>query len=137
MLLSSVYTLFPTQVSCYRLLEEIRWQNVAICPYCGSAKKSSYKSEPRYHCNNCNTSYSVSVSTIFHRSRCDLQKWFLAIILIKSGEVVSARSLARYLFIAKHTGLLMMKKIKNANQENIQLMHKINKRMLIMGSTKL
>jgi transposase-like protein len=30
--------------------------------------------QQRYHCNNCNTSYSVTVGTIFHDTKLDLQK---------------------------------------------------------------
>jgi len=46
----------------------------------------------RYHCNNCNTSFSVTVGTIFHRTHLPIQKWFLAIaIILNAKKGLSAR----------------------------------------------
>ncbi|WP_318781265.1 transposase [Amazonocrinis nigriterrae] len=53
---------------CLILLEQIRWNGKPKCPYCGSNNATRYKNEHRYHCNECFTSYSVTVGTLFHKT---------------------------------------------------------------------
>ncbi|MBU0516385.1 MAG: IS1595 family transposase [Proteobacteria bacterium] len=74
--------------------------------------------ERRHHCNNCNTSFSVTVGTIFHRTRLDLQKWFLAVALVLNAKKgISARQLARDLDVNKDTAWSMAMRIRNAMVE--------------------
>lgn len=79
---------FPTQKSCIRYLEKVRWRNKPTCPYCGTLKPKPTKmpKEQRWHCNSCNKSFSVTVDTIFHHTHLPLQKWFLAISLIINAK---------------------------------------------------
>ena len=113
-----VYKLFPTQDDCLNHIEKVRWQGKPVCPYCKSTNATPYKSERRYHCNNCNTSYSVTVGTIFHKTHLDIQKWFLAIALILNAKKgISARQLARDLEVNKSTGWRMGMQIRKAMAE--------------------
>lgn len=114
----SVFEQFPTQESCISHLETVRWDDIPKCPYCLSTKQSPLKKEYRYHCNNCNTSYSVTVRTIFHHTHLPIQKWFLAISLIlnvKKG--ISARQLARHIHVTRNTGWRISMKIRDAMLE--------------------
>ena len=81
-----LYRKFPTQKDCIEHLEMVRWNSTPICPYCNSKKQTPLKNENRYHCNTCNTSFSVTVGTIFHKTKIDLQKWFLALSLILNAK---------------------------------------------------
>jgi transposase-like protein len=102
--LSNIYKSFPTQGSCIDFLELSLWENRPICPYCKSNNFTKLKEEKRYHCNTCNSSFSVTVHTIFHRTKCDLQKWFLSILLIsKSDKKIPARNLAEQIGVTKDT----------------------------------
>lgn len=108
-----VFKQFPTQKSCIRYLERIRWRNKPLCPYCGSFKQSKMPKELRYHCNGCNKSYSVTVGTIFHQTHLPLQKWFLAVSLIISAKKrISARQLAGHLHVNKNTAWRISMKIR-------------------------
>jgi len=80
-----VYKQFPSHGDCIAYLEKIRWKYQPVCPYCKSIRVTSFKKEQRHHCNNCNTSFSVTVGTIFHKTKLDLQKWFLNLAEIKEG----------------------------------------------------
>ena len=73
--------------------------------------------EERYHCNTCNKSYSVTVGTMFHKTKVDLQKWFYAISLIANNENISARQLGKEIDVTKDTAWFMMKRIKESLQE--------------------
>ncbi len=113
-----VYKQFPTQADCIKHLEKVRWNNEPVCPYCKSKKQTSFKTGNRYKCNGCNTSYSVTVQTIFHKTKCDLQKWFLAISLVLNAKKgLSARQLARDIEVTKDTAWYMLMRIRKAFKE--------------------
>jgi len=110
-----IYQRFPAEVDCIQYLEKIRWHGKPTCPYCNSKKINTLRRENRYHCNTCNTSFSVKVRTIFHRSRVPLQKWFLAITLIlNTRKGLSARQLARDIQVNKDTAWSMGMRIRKA-----------------------
>jgi len=110
-----IYKKFPTQIDCIKHLELVRWNNVPTCPYCKSKKQTPLLKEQRYHCNTCNTSYSVLVGTIFHKTKADLQKWFLAISLVLNAKKgISSRQLARDIEVTKDTAWFMIMRIRKA-----------------------
>ena len=72
--------------------------------------------EHRYHCNMCHSSYSVTVRTPFHKTKVDLQKWFMAIPKVIICRI-SARQLARDIIVTKDTACFMVNRIKVAQLE--------------------
>lgn len=113
-----VYKQFPTQQDCIKHLEKVRWNNVPTCPYCQSKNQSPLPKENRYHCNNCNTTFSVTVGTIFHKTKADFQKWFLAICLtLNAKKGISARQLARDIEVTKDTAWYIMMRIRKTFEE--------------------
>ncbi len=113
--LIEVFERFPTQESCISHLESVRWNNTPQCPYCKSVKQTPLKKEHRYHCNNCNTSFSVTVATIFHGTHLPIQKWFFAVSLILNAKKgISARQLARHLHVNRNTAWRISMKIRDA-----------------------
>lgn len=116
-----IYKQFPTQEDCIEYLEQIRWKDKPTCPYCNSTNSTPMPKEYRHHCNNCNTSYSVTVGTIFHKTHLDFQKWFLATSLILNAKKgISARQLARDLEVNKNTAWYMAMRIRKAMCERWQ-----------------
>src|SRR5580692_3122140 len=114
----SIYREFPTEKSCIARLEAVKWNGTPTCPYCKSTKQTPAPKENRYHCNNCNTSYSVTVGTIFHNTKLDLQKWFLAVTLVLNAKKgVSSRQLGRDLEVTKDTAWRMQMQIRKAFHE--------------------
>ena len=126
MTLKQIYKIFPTVTICIGFLEEIRWANTPVCPYCDAQNYTPLKEGHRYHCNTCNTSFSVTVRTVFHRTKCDLQKWFYAIyLLLHADKEITVRDLANKIGVAKDTALLMSTRVKNHQRENKTLFSKI------------
>lgn len=110
-----IYRQFPTNEDCLIYLEKIRWNGTPVCPYCKASKSTVLPKENRHHCNNCNTSFSVIVNTIFHKTKVDLQKWFLALSLILNAKKgISARQLARDIEVNKNTAWYMGMRIREA-----------------------
>lgn len=118
----SIYKQFPTDKDCLAHLEKIRWANgKPVCPYCNSNKTTPLPKEYRHHCNNCNTTFSVTVGTIFHHTHLDLQKWFLAVSLILNAKKgIAARQLARDLEVNKNTAWYLAMRIRKAMIETKQ-----------------
>lgn len=124
--LKKMYKMFPTEQSCYDYLERTIWGNVPLCPYCKSLKHTALPKENRYRCNTCKTTYSVTVKTIFHRTRLDFQKWLLAInIILNSKEVYGARQLGRDIEVTKDTAAMILKKIKNTFLKEPEFLERI------------
>ncbi|MDD5087183.1 MAG: IS1595 family transposase [bacterium] len=113
-----IYELFPTEDDCLSHLESVRWNGKPTCPYCKSDKVTPAPKEKRHHCNNCNTSFSVTVGTIFHHTHLPLQKWLLALCLILNAKKgISSRQLSRDLRVHKDTAWRISMKIREAMRE--------------------
>jgi len=111
----SIYKRFPTADDCLSHIETVRWKGRPMCPYCTSDRATKAKTDWRYHCNACNTSFSVTVNTIFHHTHLDLQKWFLAIALILNAKKgISARQLARDIEVNRNTAWYLGMRIRRA-----------------------
>ncbi|OGD57390.1 hypothetical protein A3I57_02145 [Candidatus Beckwithbacteria bacterium RIFCSPLOWO2_02_FULL_47_23] len=91
----------------------VRWGGKPQCPYCNSTRATPQSKGGRFHCNSCNTSFSVTVKTIFHKTRVPLQIWFKSVTLaIDTKQSISARQLANALGVNKNTAWLMLKRIR-------------------------
>ena len=124
--MEQVYKQFPSHSACIVHLEQVRWNSKPVCPYCNSTNQSPLPKESRYHCNNCNTTFSVTVGTIFHKTKMDLQKWFLAIALTSSAKKgMSARQLARDIEVTKDTAWRIMMQIRKAFTDDATLLEDI------------
>jgi transposase-like protein len=121
-----VFRRYPTREKCIEHLERVRWHGEPKCPYCNSTKQTAMSSEHRYHCNNCNTSYSVTVGTIFHNTKMPLQKWFLAVsLVINAKKGIAARQLGRDLHVTKDTAWRILMQIRKAMYEYGELLQGI------------
>lgn len=111
---------------CLVLLEQIRWNGKPKCPYCGSDKARTLKNERRYQCNECFTSYSVTVGTLFHKTHVELHKWFLAInLVLHFPGGISVRQLAKEVGVQKNTASYMIERIRRAIIEEAELIKKL------------
>ena len=123
-----LYERFPTQADCRAHIEKARWGDTPKCPYCASLRVTPVPKESRYRCNNCKTSFSATVGTIFHKSKIDLQRWFFAIDLVLTARKgISARQLARDVEVNKSTGWLMLTRVRKAMADGDSLLHEVVK----------
>lgn len=121
-----IYKLYPTDEACMRHLEQVRWNGEPVCPYCQSKNVTSYKDDVRHHCNTCKTSFSVTVGTIFHNTKLDLQKWFLGLSLVLNAKKgISARQLSRDIEVNKDTAWRILMQIRKAMLQDPTLLQGI------------
>ena len=109
---------FPTELDCIVYAECIRWEKGVICAYCGSKKLGPRNIDYRYHCKDCQRSFSVTVNTRLHDTRLPLSTWFSAISVITDAKKgMSAKQLERNLGVSYPTAWKMYHTIRGMMQE--------------------
>ena len=112
---------FKTQKECIEFLENKKWKDGVICPYCKSTKTSIHNEEnrtSRHQCQSCQKSFSVLVGTIFEASKLPLVKWFMAIaLIIEAKKGISSLQLSRHLDVTYKTAWFLSHKIRKALEE--------------------
>ncbi|MEX2299207.1 MAG: IS1595 family transposase [Dongiaceae bacterium] len=104
-------------------LEAIRWPNGPICPHCGGFErihKVAGKSHRPglYACRDCNGHFTVTVGTVFERSKVPLNVWFQAVYLLCcSKKGVSSKQLERMLGVTYKTAWFMTHRIREAMRD--------------------
>lgn len=125
--IKKIYDKFPTKEDCVKYLETLRWKQNPVCPYCNVQYFTPLPKENRYHCNKCMASFSVTVRTIFHKTKLPLQKWFFAIYLIlNTKKSISVRQLAKNINVNKNTAWYMCMRIRRGITQHKELMQGIS-----------
>src|SRR5271169_4912610 len=111
---------FGTEQRCIEHLAGLRWPAGFACSGCGGRQAWRLKARPRvYECGTCHRQESVTAGTVFHRTRTDLPKWFLAAYLMgKDKRGVSAKFLQRELDVAYQTAWTIAHKLRHGLSED-------------------
>jgi transposase-like protein len=104
-------------------LEAQRWPSGPFCPHCGEAEQVTHlegkKHRPGvYQCNSCRQQFTVTVGTVFERSKVPLHKWLLATYLLSASKKgMSSHQLHRMLGVTYKTAWFMTHRIREAMRE--------------------
>src|SRR6202165_337384 len=111
---------FGTQQQCIAHVAERRWPGGFVCAGCSGRVAWRLKARPRvYECGTCHRQESVTAGTVFHRTRTDLTRWFLAAYLMgRDKRGVSAKFLQRELGVAYQTAWTMAHKLRHGLSED-------------------
>src|SRR5690348_14295263 len=97
-------------------LEAIQWPDGPICPHCGVVDRASRIAGGRkglMFCNACRMQFSVTVGTVFERSKIPLNTWLYAShLLCASKKGISSQQLARMLGVTVKTAWFMTMRIR-------------------------
>src|SRR5947199_371925 len=106
-------------------LEALRWPQGAVCPHCGGADRQS-KLEGASHrpglyfCGHCRQQHTVTVGTVFERSKVALHKWVYAThLMCVSKKGISAKQLERMLGVTYKTAWFMAHRIREAMKDEM------------------
>jgi transposase-like protein len=109
-------------------LEARVWPNGPICPHCGNmdqtritALRGKAHRAGVYQCNEteCREQFTVTVGTVFERSKIPLSKWLAALFLmVSSKKGVSAHQVHRMLGISYKSTWFMMHRLREAMRPN-------------------
>jgi len=116
--------IFQDETKAREALEATRWPDGPFCPHCGNsdqdriAKVEGKKHSHRpglFYCNECKGQFTVTVGTVFERSKVPLTKWWMAVHMFNSGKNgVSAHEIHRTLGVTYKTAWFMMHRIREA-----------------------
>ena len=101
-------------------LEAILWPNGPVCPHCGvvgnATPLNGKSTRPGvYKCRDCRQPFSVTVGTVFERSKIPLSKWLLATHLLASSKKgISSHQIHRTLGVTYKTAWFMTHRIRHA-----------------------
>ena len=100
-------------------LESLQWPDGPFCPHCGSLNatrlQGGHHRPGLIQCNGCRQQYTVTVGTVFERSKVPLNKWLLANhLLCASKKGISGHQVARMLGVTYKTAWFMMHRIREA-----------------------
>ena len=101
-------------------LEALLWPNGPVCPHCGETERlkrlAGKSTRPGLiQCNACLKNFTVTVGTVFERSKIALNKWLLASFLLSSSKKgMSSHQLHRMLGVTYKTAWFMAHRIREA-----------------------
>lgn len=101
-------------------LEAQVWPNGRICPHCGAIGdhyelKGKSNRPGLYKCADCREPFTVTVGTLFERSKVGLHLWLQAVYLMAASKKgISAKQLERMLGVTYKTAWFMCHRIREA-----------------------
>jgi transposase-like protein len=104
-------------------LEARVWLDGRPCPHCGTIDNSTLLMGKAhraglYQCGDCREQFTVTVGTVFERSKIPLTKWLAALFLmVASKKGVSAHQVHRMLGISYKSTWFMMHRLREAMRE--------------------
>ncbi|MGA9852445.1 MAG: IS1595 family transposase [Gammaproteobacteria bacterium] len=114
---------FTSPEAARKHLERQVWPDGPVCPHCG-ALGDHYKLEGKttrpglYKCKDCREPFTVTVGTIFERSKVPLNKWLLAVYLLCSSKKgISSHQIHRTLGVTYKTAWFMTHRIREAMKD--------------------
>ncbi len=129
--LDQIMAHFSTDEAARAYLESVRWPNGPVCPHCGNADAGSIydiaanpakKVRPGLReCGACGEQFTVTVGTVFEKSKIPLRKWLVAwYLLCTSKKGVSAHQIMRMLDIGSYrSAWFMMHRIRYALRDPV------------------
>lgn len=110
-------------------LEALRWPNGPVCPHCGvtegiyrlqgkGGKKGTQARPGLLKCGACKKQFTVTVGTVFERSKIGLHIWLQAVhLMCSSKKGISSHQLHRMMGVTYKTAWFMTHRIREAMRE--------------------
>jgi transposase-like protein len=101
-------------------LQRVRWPKGPVCPHCGVvgdhyALDGTTTRPGLYKCADCREQFTVTVGTVFERSKIGLHIWLQAVYLLCSSKKgISSHQLHRTLGVTYKTAWFMTHRIREA-----------------------
>src|SRR3546814_9614670 len=82
---------YTNEAAARKYLERMRWPDGPVCPHCGSIDRA-HKLKGKgarpglWFCSECRKQFTVTVGTLYERSKIPLHKWLLATHFLCSSK---------------------------------------------------
>ncbi len=115
--------IFHNDAKARKWLEGHLWPDGPVCPHCGTIGATALHGKAHrpgvYQCNDCRQQFTVTVGTLYERSKIPLSKWLMATYLLcASKKGMSTRQLSRMLGVSVKSTWFMMHRIREALRES-------------------
>ena len=118
--------IFRDETKAREWLEARVWPQGPVCPHCGAPSEEVTKLEGEkhrpglYQCNQCREQFTVTVGTVFERSKLPLTKWLAALFLMTASKKgISAHQVHRMLGISYKSTWFMMHRLREAMRPHL------------------
>jgi transposase-like protein len=116
--------IFTDETKAREWLEARVWPNGPVCPHCGATDDDVTRLEGAKHrpglfqCSQCREQFTVTVKTVFERSKVPLSKWLAALFMMTASKKgVSAHQVHRSLAISYKTAWFMCHRLREAMRQ--------------------
>jgi transposase-like protein len=113
--------IFTDEAKAREWLEARVWPNGPVCPHCGATDEDVRRLEGSKHrpglfqCSQCREQFTVTVKTVFERSKVPLSKWLAALFMMTASKKgVSAHQIHRSLAISYKTAWFVCHRLREA-----------------------
>ena len=113
--------IFHDEAKAREWLEARVWPEGPVCPHCGGFGGYITKLGGQahragvYQCNQCREQFTVTVKTVFERSKIPLTKWMAALFLMTASKKgVSAHQVHRTIGVSYKSTWFMMHRLREA-----------------------
>src|ERR1700675_4506682 len=113
--------IFTDETKAREWLEARVWPQGPVCPHCGStgddvtALQGKAHRPGLYQCAGCREQFTVTVKTVFERSKVPLSKWLAALFMMTASKKgVSAHQIRRSLGISYKTAWFLCHRLREA-----------------------
>jgi transposase-like protein len=113
--------IFTDETKAREWLEARVWPSGPVCPHCGAtgddvtALRGKAHRPGLYQCSQCREQFTVTVKTVFERSKVPLSKWLAALFMMTASKKgVSAHQIHRSLGISYKTAWFLCHRLREA-----------------------
>lgn len=112
--------IFTDEAKAREWLEARVWPNGPVCPHCGVIDQATLMQGKTtrpglYQCNACREPFTVTVGTLYERSKVPLHKWLAAThLMMASKKGISALQVGRMLGLSKKTAWFVCHRIRES-----------------------
>ena len=114
--LKELMTYLKDERVCREYYALLRWGGNPICPHCNHSKPYVLNCGKLYRCSSktCKKNFTVTVGTIFEKSKISLATWMGAVFVLSAHKKgISSLQLARDLGVTQKTGWFILHRIRH------------------------
>lgn len=111
--LPELFDFFIDEEICRQYLEQQRWGGTPACPFCGVI--NPYRTNRGFKCRekSCGKKFSVTVGTVYEKSKISIRLWFGAIYLCTSSKKgISSLQASRQLGTTQKTAWFLLHRVR-------------------------
>jgi transposase-like protein len=116
--------IFHDETEARKWLEARLWPDGPICPHCGTINEATLMNGKShrpglFQCNACRQPFTVTVGTLYERSKVPLNKWLAAThLMMASKKGMSALQIGRLLGLSKKNAWFLCHRIRESLRDS-------------------